>query len=142
MPMHLKVVPCGRAEWGLGGEFPFYAIANVNPRLRIRRQGFIRLHVLRDVAAKLLAFRIEIRMVKIQEHFALLDPLSRNRIVCEDRTKYGTTIRLEGKQITILLFARIKDNRAFKFYGVLVSTANAWWEEWEIVTFASRTAVL
>src|SRR6185437_15983083 len=81
-------------------------------------------------------------MINVQKNLACLNPLFCNRVVGIKRMQYRTAVSLEGKQITILFFAGIKNDRPFKLYGFFVSSANAWWQKWKLITFATRTAVL
>src|SRR5215467_12432207 len=80
-------------------------------------------------------------MINVQKNLACLNPLLRNRVIGIKRVQYWTPVSLEGKQVTIFLLARIKNDRPFEFYRFLVYTANAWWNEWKVVTFASQAAV-
>ena len=89
-----------------------------------------------------LAFCIEIRMINVHKNLASFNPLLRNWVSSINRVQYWAPVSLEGKQITIFLFARIKDDRLFEFYRFRVCTTNGRWNEWKIVTFATRTAVL
>ena len=49
MPVDLKVVPGGRTKCGIQCESSLHPNANVDSRLRILRQRFVRLHVLGNV---------------------------------------------------------------------------------------------
>ena len=49
-------------------------------------------------------------MINVQKNLAGLNPLFRNRVVGIKRVQYWTPVSLEGKQVTIFLLARVKND--------------------------------
>lgn len=58
----------------------------------------MRLHILADVVVQLLAFRIEIWVIEIQEDLAFLYAPAGDWIIGIRRVEYWTTIRLESRE--------------------------------------------
>jgi hypothetical protein len=95
--VEFEVKSCCRAEWSVDRE----------PRRNLRAddgslrgccgQRFMVLNVILDVVAQLFPLRVEIRVVKIQEKFALFHPLPGNRIRRKDRVQNWATICLKSQ---------------------------------------------
>jgi hypothetical protein len=80
MPVNLKIVSGGSAKRGTTCKPSFHPSEKVGSWLRILRKRLVHIHVHSNIMVKLLTFRVEIRVIKVQENLTFLDPPPRDRI--------------------------------------------------------------